>query len=304
MLDPHVERYLEKYGGDLSPTEMTLEESRRLLEEAAPPSGIPIKRKEDHRIPMPGGEIPARVYIPDGDKKSPAIVYYHGGGWARGSLNTADNMCSAIASKTGFSVVSAGYRLAPEHIYPAGVNDSYRALEWAKENADRFGWSADCIAVAGDSAGGTMAAVIAQKARDEKGPRLACQVMICPATNLQEFNTPSYKAFAKGYLLSPEWMQFYRGLYVPDSSRWADPYVSPMLAKDLSGLPPALVITAEFDVLRDEAEDYCLALENAGVPAEAERYPGVIHDFPLLLPEIDASRKAFARAAEYLLATC
>lgn len=293
MLDPQVAEFVNNSANQLAPTDVSVEESRKLLAGAVPPLNIPIKRREDLKVPGPGGDIPVRIYIPSEAENIPVIVYYHGGGWSRGDLETAENMCAILANKTGFSVVSVGYRLAPEHPYPAGVNDSYEALKWVGENASNYGWDADRLAVAGDSAGGTMAAVVSQKAKNEKGPRVAHQVMICPATNLLELNTSSYEDFGEGYVLSRGWVEHYRDLYVPDKAAWSEPYVSPMLEKDLSGLPGATIITAECDVLRDEAEDYAARLREAGVPVTLIRYPGTIHDFVLLLPEIEISKKAF-----------
>ncbi|MFH1553135.1 MAG: alpha/beta hydrolase [Candidatus Omnitrophota bacterium] len=299
-LDPQVAEFLDGFAEQLSPTEVSLEESRKLLEEILPVLNLSVKKVEDLKIPDPAGEIPIRVYTPSNTKDVPVIVYYHGGGWSRGSLNTAENMCAALANKTGFIVVSVDYRLAPEHPYPAGIDDSYAALKWISKNAKNFGGDNRHLAVAGDSAGGTMAAVMALRARNENGPLIGLQVLICPAINLLEMNTPSYEICAKGYMLSKEWMEHYRDIYVPDSTNWSDPYISPLFEKDLSGLPPAVILTAEFDILRDEAETYGERLKNSGVPVVVSRYPGTIHDFLLLLPRIKASEKAFDEIASVL----
>ena len=301
-LDPEVAKFIEGIGEDcLSPTRMSLEESRRDLENAVPPLKIKLHKIEDISILGPGGDLALRVYTPSETKNTPVIVYYHGGGWTRGSLKTAEGMCATIARDTGFAVVSPDYRLAPEHPYPAAVDDSYRALTWVNENAEQFGWDPAHLAVAGDSAGGTMAAVMALKARNEDGPKVAYQVMLCPALNLFELDTASYRDFGGGgYLLTKEWVEYYRGLYAPDSKTWPHPYVSPLLEKDFSGLPPALLVAAEFDVLRDETAAYAEKLEKAGVPAKLSIYPGMVHDFMLLLPEIESSKKVFDEVSSCL----
>ncbi|MFC1480245.1 alpha/beta hydrolase [Candidatus Omnitrophota bacterium] len=292
-LDPQVAKFLTEFGEQLSPTDVSLEESRRLLEELTPSLHIPEKKVENLKIPGPAGDLPIRVYIPSDKKNVPVIVYYHGGGWSRGNLNTAENICTMLAHETDFVVISVDYRLAPEHPYPAGIDDSYAALKWISENAQKFGGDNQRLVVAGDSAGGTMAAVMALRARNENGPRIGFQVLICPATNLRDFNTTSYQTCSEGYMLSKKWMEHYRDLYVPEKATWSDPYVSPLLESDLRDLPPAVILIAEFDILHDEAETYGERLKNSGVPVVLSRYPGMIHDFLLLLPRIKASEKAF-----------
>ncbi len=249
--------------------------------------------------------MPVRVYTPEAGGPFPAVIFYHGGGWAQGSVDTHDGLCRIIAKKSGAVVVSVEYRLAPEHVYPAAVNDAYAALLWVAAEGKRLKVDPARIAVAGDSAGGNLAAVVCLMARDRGGPPIAFQALIYPGVNSADLDTESYKMFARGYRLDKSSVEKFIGMYLPDRKDRGAPYASPFLAPSHRRLPPALVITAAFDVLRDEGEAYAKKLAGAGVPARAVRYPGMIHGFvsaPRLLPqagqatdEIAASlRKAFS----------
>jgi len=245
----------------------------------------------DQVVPTPDGDVPVRVYVPAGPDRGgrPGLVFLHGGGWVIGSLDTHDHTCRSLANGTGATVVSVDYRLAPEHRHPAAVDDALAALHWVAANADELGIDPDRLAIAGDSAGGNLAAVAAQRARDG-GPALRFQLLIYPAVDMA-MSHPSIEENAEGYFLTKASMLWFRGHYVGnDPASWDDPAVSPLNApaEALAGLPPALVITAEFDPLRDEGEAYAAALRAAGVDATATRYDGVIHGFfsmPDLLPE-------------------
>jgi acetyl esterase len=242
-------------------------------------SPVDVARIEEMGIPGPVGEIPIRVYWPTESGSLPVLVYYHGGGWVIGDLDSSDRVCRMLANKVPAVVVSVEYRLAPEHRFPAAVDDSYAALEWVHRNGGRLNANTSRIAVGGGSAGGNLAAVVALMARDRAGPRLVYQVLFYPATNLLNLSTASHRDFANGYGLTAEHVEFFREAYLPDAVDRENPYASPLLAESLEGLPPALVVTAGFDVLRDEGIAYAKRLETAGVPAEIAHYPHMIHGF-------------------------
>ena len=243
---------------------------------------------EEHAIPTDAGEVPIRVLVPI-QRPLGVLVYYHGGGWVTGSIDESDTVAKKLAERTSCAVVLVGYRLAPEHRYPTAVDDSYAALEWAGNHlADIAGRDAPLI-VAGDSAGGNLAAVMALRSRDRAGPTIALQALSYPVTDA-DFSRPSYDDRGatpyNSQLLSREAMIWYWDHYLPDQSRRTEPYASPLRAGDFSGLPPAVILTAEHDVLRDEGEAYAEALRAAGVPVDFKRYPGQIHGFftTLVLP--------------------
>jgi acetyl esterase len=244
---------------------------------AEPPE--PVAAVRDMTIPGPGGGIPIRVYSPDGPAPFPTVVYFHGGGFVIGSLDTHDGICRALANEADCVVVSVGYRLAPEHGFPAAVDDAFAAVQWAAENAASIGADSGRIAVAGDSAGANLAAVATLVAREKGRPEIRFQLLVCPCTDLTSLETDSYCEYAEGLILTKATMEWFRDLYLPREQDRQDPHASPLLAKDLSGLPPALVITAECDVLRDEGRAYADRLKQAGVPTTYSCYPGMIHLF-------------------------
>ena len=257
----------------------------------------PLPGVEDRSIAGPAGEIRIRIYTPDTPSPRPALVYFHGGGWVVCDLDTHDVVCRAIARESGATVVAVDYRLAPEHPFPAAVVDCYAATQWVAANAAALGVDSGRIAVGGDSAGGNLAAVISLKSRDEAGPRLALQVMVYPVTDLSSFDTGSYREFAEGYFLTASEMAWFRDHYLARREDALSPQASPLLAKDLQGLPPALVITAECDPLRDEGEAYAKRLEEAGVPVRCTRYAGMVHPFFSLVGGVRQSKEAIAEVA-------
>jgi acetyl esterase len=257
----------------------------------------PVANVEDRTIPGPAGAIPIRIYTPEATGPRPALVYFHGGGWVVCDLDTHDVVCRAIARRSGAVVVAVDYRLAPEHKFPAAVEDCYAATRWVAENAAALGVHPQRIAVGGDSAGGNLAAVMALRSRDENGPRIALQVMVYPVTNLSSFDTPSYREFADGYFLTASEMVWFRDHYLTGPEDARHPHASPLLALDLHGLPPALIITAECDPLRDEGEAYFRRLEEARVPVRCTRYPGMVHPFFSMVGGVRQSLDAIAEVA-------
>ena len=229
-------------------------------------------------IPGPAGELGLRIYAPAGDGPFPIAMMFHGGGWVIGDLDTADGQCRGVRDSAGCVVVSVDYRLAPEHRFPAAAEDCYAATCWARENAASLQGDPERFAVVGDSAGGNLAAVVALMARDRRGPAIDLQVLVYPVTDGVTFDTPSYRDNADGYMLTTEAMHWFWDQYA-DSAERANPYASPARADDLADLPPALVLTAEFDPLRDEGEAYAARLEAAGNRVQCERLDGLIHGF-------------------------
>jgi acetyl esterase len=302
-LDPGVRALLEAIAGLGEPPLESLppaEARKRAAESFAPVAGVlePLRFIENLRIPGPLGEIPIRVYTPDAPAPRPAMVYFHGGGWVLCDLDTHEVVCSAIAHRAGAVVVSVDYRLAPEHKFPAAVTDAYAATTWVSANAARLGIDPAGISVGGDSAGGNLAAVVSLKSRNENGPAIALQALVYPVTDLSSTSTVSYLEFAEGYQLSKSMMEWFRDQYLPDSGAARDPYASPLLAPDLRGLPPAVILTAECDPLRDEGEAYGKRLAEAGVPVTCTRYAGMIHPFFSLSGAIPRALDAFQQVAD------
>ena len=246
------------------------------------------------------GGVPVRIYRPPGNGPHPVAMMFHGGGWVIGDLLTADAQSREVCRGANVVVVSVDYRLAPEHRFPAAAEDCFQATVWASEQAQRFGGDASRLALVGDSAGGNLAAVVAQMARDRKGPRIAFQLLVYPVTDGVNFGTASYRENSEGYLLTADSMHWFWNHYAPDVEQRRNPYASPLLADDLSNLPPALVMTAEYDPLRDEGEAYADKLAAAGVAVELVRYDGFIHGFFGQTRTIPASRVAMDKACTAL----
>ncbi|MFN7999247.1 MAG: alpha/beta hydrolase [Bryobacteraceae bacterium] len=299
---PEVRALLAERDAEGGPPLETLSppEARKAAKDGllAPTEGVPaVGRVEDTEIPGPAGPLPVRIYTPEGSGPFPAVVYFHGGGWVVCDLDTHDHICRSISGYAGAVVVSVDYRLAPEHPFPAAVEDCFAATQWVASNAAQLGIDARRIAVGGDSAGGNLAAVIARKARDAGGPALALQVLVYPVTNLASFDTESYREFAEGHDLTRSEMAWFRDCYVPHEAQRSHPDASPLFAADLSGVAPALVITAECDVLRDEGEAYAAKLAEAGVTVACTRYSGMIHPFFSLSAAISSGRTALQQFA-------
>jgi acetyl esterase len=304
-LDLQVQDFLERLAAAKMPPvqEMTVAQVRAQMNLSTRFLGpLPrIARVEDRRIPGPGGEMRVRVISPQGaaTEPRPVLVYFHGGGWVLGNIESHENVCRAVANAAGVIVVTVEYRLAPEHRFPAAVDDAYAATTWSASHATEFGGDPERIAVGGDSAGGNLAAVACLMARDRGGPRIAYQVLICPITDYNLHND-SYREYAEGYFLTRSEMAWYWDHYVPKlDDRW-HPHASPCRAGDFSGLPPALLITAEFDVLRDEGETYASLLQSSRVPVNVSRYAGMIHGFVRRYPFFDQGKSAIEEIAREL----
>ena len=287
-LDPQAEALLEqmKQMGFIFTPDLTPARGREMMAQflAIRPPGEAVAKVEDRLIPGPAGEIPIRIYTPHGNGPFPILVFLHTGAWVFGNLDNQDPLCRRITNRAECSVVSVDYRLAPENPFPAAVEDSYAATQWATTHAAEFQGDPSRLAVCGDSAGGNMAAVVALMARDRGGPKLAFQLMLFPATDFT-LSSPSMEELAEGYTVTKAEMLWIRDNYVPNAADWTHSLASPLLAPDLSGLPPALIITAEYDPLRDDGELYGKQLQAAGVPVRISRYDGMIHDFPDMFEE-------------------
>jgi acetyl esterase len=257
----------------------------------------PVHEVVDRTIPGPAGEIPVRIYRPAADAPVPVLVWFHGGGWTIGSLDTHDNTCRALVNAVGSVVVSVDYRLAPEHKFPCAVDDALAATAWVAEHAAELGADPARLGVAGDSAGGNLAAVVSLLARDAGAPELAFQLLVYPVTDY-EFESESMVANATGYFLELESMRWFYRQYLNDETDGADWRFSPIRAGDLSGVPPAFVLTAEFDPLRDQGEAYARKLEAAGVPVELRRYDGVFHGFFGMRDLMEPAQEAFDDVAK------
>lgn len=237
--------------------------------------------------------VPARVYVPQRAQPAPLVVYLHGGGWVLGDLDTHDDTCRRIAVGGSCTVVNVGYRLAPENPYPVPLEDCFAAVSWSSRHAADLSADPETIVIAGSSAGGNLAAAVTLMARAAGGPRIAGQILIYPVID-PRMDTESYRLFGRGYGLDREQMKWFWSSYVPDERAWHEPLVAPCLSGSLAGLPPALVITAECDPLRDEGEQYAQALRAAGVRVKLHRYEGQIHGFvPMrgILADADAALK-------------
>jgi acetyl esterase len=245
---------------------------------AKSPRGPELPKVEDKTIPGPDGPIPMRIYTPEGEGPFPLIVWFHGGGWVVGSIDDADPFVRRLVEASGCVAVSVGYRLAPEHRYPAAIDDCFAATQWLAGNAAALGTDPTRVVVAGDSAGGNLAAAVAIRARDAGRPAIAFQYLVCPVTD-HDFTRQSYIDNADGYMTTTRDVEWFWGHYAPEPSARDAPDASPLRASSLEGLPPALVVTADLDPLRDEGEEYARRLAEAGVPTRHRRYAGVIHNF-------------------------
>jgi acetyl esterase len=297
-VDPKARALIDAMEGAFPPLDesMSAAELRALIKQAS--HVITVAPEEvcgvDNRvIPGPLGDIPVRIYRPLDARREPlpVVVFFHGGGWVVCDLDSHDDICRAITNASRCVVVSVDYRLAPEHPFPEPLEDSYAATAWVADHGDEIGVDSKRIAVVGDSAGGNLAAAVCLMARDRGGPSIAFQVLVYPVTN-HDFTTPSHVNTGEGYFLKSDEVQWYWRRYIAKDTDAVHPYASPLRASDHGGLPPALVITAEHDPLRDEGEAYAEALRRAGVAVESTRYDGMFHSFLSFLTELDSAAAA------------
>lgn len=302
-LDPVIQAIFDQmpHLADYQMWRMTPKEAReefKKLCQFANPNAAAIGKTEHAEAEGPGGPIPLRVYTPvaAGGGGLPAIVFFHGGGFVLGDLDCYDPLCRALANESGCRVVSVDYRLAPEHPFPAAVEDSFAALTWIEANAAKLGIDPNQIFVAGDSAGGNLAAVVSLLAK-EKGPRIGFQLLIYPVTSIRH-DTPSARNFGSGYMLNQPTIHWFHGHYVPKDAEPNDFRLTPLNAPDHSGLPPAYIVTAGFDPLRDEGAAYAEKLKAAGVPVTHIDYPTMIHGFFSMLGLVSLAPEAVAAAGQ------
>jgi acetyl esterase len=304
-LDPQAAMFLEAFSkaGGPEPWEVAPDVARNFAAQrrAAMPPG-PAAIVEDHLAPCDGGPILVRVYKPLQPTAAAqgCLVWFHGGGFVLGSVRESDRDCRQIAHLSGCAVGSVDYRCAPEHVFPAASDDCYAATSWIHAHARELGLDPARIAVGGDSAGGNLATGVAMRARERGAFALRFQVLLYPVTDLASFDTPSYHEFADGYFLTKRTMLWFRDHYVPNAAEQAHPLASPLRAAELSGLPPALVITPENDPLRDEGEAYAERLATAGVRVMRRRWPGMIHGFVSMFPYLDSATLALQEIAAAL----
>ncbi|WP_171982296.1 alpha/beta hydrolase [Roseomonas mucosa] len=254
-----------------------------------------LRGVEDRTVPGPAGPVGVRIYTPEGDGPLPLTLFIHGGGFSIGDVDTTDGLCRVLAEEAGSLVVSVEYRRAPEAPFPAGLDDCWAALQWLAEHGSEIGGDPSRVAVAGNSSGGNFAAVLSQRATREGLP-LRHQLLLFPVTDAR-MDHHSHQQCGEGYFLTAAMMRWFWRQYLQTTDDGLDPRTSPLLASDLSGLPPATVFTAEFDVLRDEGEDYARSLMRAGVPVRLKRWEGQIHDFILLRGSVDDAGAALREAA-------
>ena len=266
-----------------------------LMDEPAPP----LPRVEDIRIPGPAGEIPARVYAPSVGAALPVVAYFHGGGWVQGDLETHHGLCARLAKHGGVLVVAVDYRLAPEHKFPAAVEDCLAAYRWLRVHGRDVGADPGRVAVAGDSAGGNLSAVVSQLAAGGGTPVPTCQVLIYPAVDFST-ETDSHRELVDGHVIPRDRIMWYGEQYLRSEADKADLRASPLRAPSLAGQPPALIVTAGFDPLRDEGRAYGDRLREAGVDVVYREYPGQIHAFVSLTKAIPQGLACTLEVAEYL----
>jgi acetyl esterase len=286
-------------GSPLDPAAMRAAEAAHV---AAPADRLPLHAVEDVTAVTKAGEVPVRIYTPAEAGAYGVLVYFHGGAFFLGSLDTHDHVARALAKETGYKVISVGYRLAPEAAYPAGLEDCYAVVRWAAEQGEALGWDGKNLAIAGDSSGGNFVAAVAAKAHDDGFDGVTHQILFYPSVDLDfaEDRYPSLRENAVGFGLETAGLKPFNAFYLNSGADPADPLVSPIKRGDLGGLPPALIITAEHDPLRDEGELYARRMREAGLDATVSRYAGANHGFVQNFSWIPEFYRPFHEAAGFL----
>ncbi|PSP78559.1 alpha/beta hydrolase [Halobacteriales archaeon QS_4_69_225] len=301
-LDPQAATLLEEFESGIAPPSSTLsvETGRALIDDLfAVETPEPVGEVANLGIQGPNGPIPVRVYAPEGEGPVPVFVFFHGGGWIRGSLDAYDGPCRLLTNEADCVVVSVDYRRAPEHPFPAGLEDCYRATEWAAAVAADLGGDPDRVAVGGDSAGGNLAAAVALAARDRDGPDLDGQVLVYPVVNPPSVRWfDSYDDYGTGYFLEMDGVEWYLEQYLRVPAELGNAYAFPLRARSLADLPPATVLTAGFDPLADEGAAYADRLGADGTAVEHRHYDAQIHGFCSLYERIDEGRAALGYVAD------
>ena len=307
-LDPVLKSFLDQMAAapgpkmwDMSPTDAR--QAFVALLQLAGPKDVPIGKTENVSVPGPQGGIPVRLYSPvaAGSEALPVLIYYHGGGFVIGDLDTHDGLCRLFANEAGCRVIAVHYGLAPERKFPSAVDDAFAALTWVESSATRLGIDANRIAVAGDSAGGALAAVVAQMAKQNGSPKLVMQMLLFPVTQIGG-DTSSLREFAVGYFLEKKTLDWFFGHYLTPDADTSDPRISPLRAKDVSNLPQAYFMLGGYDPLHDEGLQYAEKLRAAGVPVTVADYGDMVHCFIYLQTILPQAREAVDAAARALRA--
>ena len=303
-LDPLVKGFLDSMGAVPGPKmwELPANLARQAFDglmQLVGPKDVPVGKIENLSIPRPGGTILARSYAPValGSEPQPVLVYYHGGGFVIGNLESHDGLCRMFANEGGFRVIAVDYRLSPEHKFPAAIDDAYAALVWIEANATTLGVDANRIAVGGDSAGGQLAAAVCQIAREKNDPKIAFQLLMFPVTQMDS-ETPSLNEYAVGYFLEKKTLEWFYGSYLPEGVDKSQPKISPLRAKDLASLPPAYIMLGGYDPLHDEGLAYAEKLRGASVRVTIADYADMVHCFIYLQTVLPQAREAVADAAK------
>lgn len=302
-LDPVLKNFLAQLYAQPGPKmwEFTPAEARQafsLMMQFVAPKNVVVGKVEDFQATGPNGSIPLRSYAPPaaGDAPLPALLFFHGGGFVIGNLDTHDGLCRLLCRESGVRVIAVDYRLAPEHKFPAAVDDAYAALCWVASNAERLGIDAGRIAIGGDSAGAALATVSARTAKENGGPNVALQLLMFPPADLAA-DTASRRSWADGYFLDRLTIKWFFDNYLPKGADLRDPRLSPLYASDLHGVAPVYLLTAEYDPLHDEGLAYAAKLREAGVPVTVMDYPDLVHDFIYLDAVLPQAREALRAAA-------
>lgn len=307
-LDPIVKAFLDQMAAQPGPKMQELEaaDARAMfvaMMQLVGPKDVPVGKVENLTMPGPGGDLQLRNYTPvaAGSDALPTLIFFHGGGFVIGDLDTHDGICRILANESGARVIAVNYRCAPEHKYPAALDDAIAALAWIEANASKLGVDANRLAVGGDSAGGALSAILTQIAKEKGKPKFAMQLLMFPATDLGN-ETVSLREFAEGYFLERATLDWFWNCYLPPDADKSDPRISPLNAKDFSGLPPAYVMLGGYDPLHDEGLAYADKLRAAGVSVTVADYPDLVHDFIYLDAILPQAREAMVAAANALKA--